>query len=60
VLLPEKVAVRYLAEETGQSLNTIVLVMHELRIGIEVNRSLDFEDAAKVLRRYGIAAERQV
>ena len=60
VILPEKVAVRFLAEESGQRLNTIVSVMNELRITVDVNRSLDFDDAAKVLRRYGIAAERQL
>jgi hypothetical protein len=60
VLLPEKVAVRYIAEESGQSLDAIASVMRELRIIIDVSRSLDFKDAAKLLRRYGIEAERQV
>jgi hypothetical protein len=34
--------------------------MSELRIFVSINRSLDFDDAARILRRYGIAAERQV
>ena len=49
VTLPEKVAVRYLAEEAGASLCTITSVIRELHIDIDVNRSVDFEDAAKVL-----------
>jgi len=60
VLLPGKVAVRYLAEESGQSLDAIASVMRELRIIIDVNRSVDFKDAANILRRYGIEAQRQV
>jgi len=59
-LLPGKVAVRYLAEESGHSLDAIASVMRELRIIIDVNRSVDFKDAANILRRYGIEAQRQV
>jgi hypothetical protein len=58
VSLPEKVSVRFLAEISGQSLYTIATVMWQLGIYVSVDRSVDFEDAAKILRRYGIAAER--
>jgi len=57
---PEKVAVRYLAEVSGQQLSTILALMNTLRIIVEVNRSVDFDDAAKILRRYGIGADRNV
>ena len=59
ILLPEKVAVKYLAEASGQDLSTVVALMRE-RIFVRVDRSVDFEDAAKILRRYGIAANREV
>jgi hypothetical protein len=58
VTLPEKVSVRFLAEISGQALDTIARVMSQLRIGVSVERSVDFEDAARILRRYGIAAEK--
>jgi hypothetical protein len=58
VSLPEKVSVRFLAETCGQSLYTIATVMWQLGIYVSVDRSVDFEDAARILRRYGIAAER--
>jgi len=58
VTLPEKVSVRFLAEFSGQDLHTIDKVLHELRIAVDVNRSVDFEDAQRILRRYGIWAER--
>ena len=58
VTLPEKVSVRFLAEFSGQDLHTINRVLHELRIAVDVNRSVDFEDAQRILRRYGIWAER--
>ena len=60
VSLPEVVAVKYLAEVSGASLHTIVLDMQELREGTSVDRSVDFELAAKILRKYGIAAKRAV
>jgi hypothetical protein len=58
VTLPEKVAVRFIAEITGQSLYTIATVMSRLRVGVDVNRSLDFDHAQLLLRHYGIWAER--
>jgi hypothetical protein len=60
VVLPEKVAVKYLAEASGQDLNIIVALMRELHIIVSVDRSVDFEDAVKILRRYGIAAKKAV
>src|SRR5688572_27228736 len=58
VKLPEKVAVTYLAEVSGQTLDTIAALMNELRIIVAIERSVDFADAARILRRYGIAAEK--
>ena len=58
VTLPEKVAVTYLAEVSGQTLETIAALMDELRIIVAIERSVDFADAARILRRYGIAAEK--
>jgi len=58
VTLPEKVSVRFSAEFSGQGLLTIIRVLHELGIAVDVNRSVDFEDAQRILRRYGIGAER--
>jgi hypothetical protein len=60
VKLPQKVAVRFLAETSGETLYSVAALMNQLRICISVDRSVDFEDAAKILRRYGIAAEREV
>jgi hypothetical protein len=54
--LPEMVAVKYVAELSGQDLQSLVAVMSELRILVSVERSIGFEDAARILRRYGIAA----
>ena len=59
ILLPEIVAVRYIAEVSGQDLRTIVDLMSELRIIVSVDRSVSFEDAAMMLRRYGIEATKQ-
>ena len=56
--LPEMVAVKYLAELSGQDLQSIVAVMSELRIIVSVERSVSFEDAARILGRYGVAAHR--
>src|ERR1700733_9835181 len=59
VSLPDVVAVRYLAEVSGASLNTIILELREgYSVNRSVNRSVDFELAAKILRKYGIAAKR--
>jgi len=58
VTLPEKVSIHYLAEVAGQELSTIVDDLVRLRCFLGLNRSLDFEDAAKLLRKYGISATR--
>ena len=58
IVLPEKVSVKYLAELSGASLYTITILMQELGIVGEVSRSIDFEDAAKILKHYGILAKR--
>ena len=59
IALPEKVSVKFLAEISGQTLNEVVTLMSQLRVLVSVNRSVDFDDAAKILRKYGIAAERE-
>jgi hypothetical protein len=59
VVLPEKVAVKFLVEVTGQSLRDIVSALRDLRVFVSVDRSVDFEDADRLLRKYGIGAERQ-
>jgi hypothetical protein len=58
VALPEKVSVNYLAEVSGDTLGEFLEEMHKCRILIDANRAVDFDDAAKILREYGIAAER--
>ena len=58
VRLPDKVSIRFLAEAAGQEVHAISKVMSELRIIVSVNRSVDFADAQKILRKYGIWAER--
>jgi hypothetical protein len=60
VTLPEKVSVGYLAEITGQELRTVIDELVRLRLFLGVNRSLDFDDASNLLRRYGIGADRAV
>ena len=60
VTLPDKVAIGYLAEIIDQELRTIIDDLVRLRLFLGVNRSLDFDDAAKLLRKYGIEANRAV
>jgi len=57
--LPDKVAVKYLVDVSGLTLRTIVKDMERLRIFVSVDRSLDFDDAARILLKYGIKAHRQ-
>ena len=57
--LPDKVAVKYLADVSGQTLRTILTQMELLRIFVSVDRSVDFDDAARILLKYGIKAHRQ-
>jgi len=58
VTLPGVVSVKFIAEATGQSLHKIANRMNELRIIVSVNRSIEFDDAVRILRRYGIGADR--
>ena len=58
VTLREKVSVRYLAEISGKELYAIFRVMAEMRVNVSPNRSVDFADAQKILRRCGIWAAR--
>jgi hypothetical protein len=51
VSLPEMVSVKYLAEVCGASRYAIAVLT-------SVNRSVNFELAAKILRKYGIEAKR--
>jgi hypothetical protein len=55
--LPAKVSVRFLAEVSGQDLHTITRLMSDLRIIVSASRSVDFADAQRILRMYGIWAE---
>jgi hypothetical protein len=59
VLLPDMVSVRYLMETTGADAQTMTLLMRKLGILGEVTRNIDFEDAARILSRYGILAKRE-
>jgi hypothetical protein len=58
VSVPEKVSVKYIAELTGQPRYAVTSLMNQL--GVSQDRSIAFEDAAEILRRYGIAAERMM
>ena len=58
VRLPETVTARYLAEITGQEFSRIVEELKRLRLYLGSTRSLGFEAAAKLLRKYGIGADR--
>ena len=58
VILPNVVAVRFLAEVSGQEPETITALMNKLYILVDVNRSVDFAAAQKLLRHFGIGAER--
>ena len=59
ITLPEKVAVRFLAEISGQELHVIMTLMNKLRIHISANRSVNFGDAQRILRQFGIWADRE-
>src|SRR6266478_4283777 len=58
VILPNMVAVRYLVEVSGQELDVITALMKDLRIIVDVNRSVEFGAAQRILRHFGIWAER--
>jgi hypothetical protein len=57
VKLPESITVGYLAELTGQKLPKIVEELKRLKCYRD--RALDFESAEKLLRKYGIGADRE-
>jgi len=59
VRLPETVTARYLAEITGQEFPKIVEELKRLRLFLGYDRSLGFEAAAQLLRKYGIGADRE-
>jgi len=58
VKLPETVTARYLAEITGQEFSKIVEELKRLRLFLGHERSLGFDAAARLLRKYGIGADR--
>jgi hypothetical protein len=53
IRLPQKVAVRFLAEISGQELHVIMALMNRLRIVVDINRSVDFDHAQRILGRQG-------
>jgi hypothetical protein len=57
VSLPETVTVGYLAELTGQKPARIIEELKRLKC--YRSRALDFESAEKLLRKYGIGADRE-
>ena len=57
VNLPESVTVAYLAELTGQQPARIIEELKRLKCYRQ--RALDFEAAARLLRNYGIGADRE-
>jgi hypothetical protein len=58
VKLPERVTIGYLAQITGQELHIIVEQLIRLRLYLGC-RGQDFESAARLLRKYGIGAEKE-
>jgi hypothetical protein len=59
ILLPEKISIKYLAEIVERDLAVIIADLVRLRCYLGKNRSIDFEDAVRLLRKYGVAAEKQ-
>jgi hypothetical protein len=58
ILLPEKVSIKYLAEVVGRDLAVIIADLVKLRCYLGDNRSIDFDDAARLLRKYGVGADK--
>jgi hypothetical protein len=54
VFLPEKVSVKYLAEVSGAGIFAI-----SMHASVSINRSVAFEEAARILLKYGIEAKRE-
>jgi len=59
VTLPGVVAVRFLIDVSGQEPETVTGLMNNLHILVDINRSIDFAAAQKILRQFGILAERE-
>lgn len=58
IRLPEIVSVRYLGEILAEATRTPFSTMiSQLDLGVSLDRSISFQDAARVLRKYGIDAE---
>jgi hypothetical protein len=58
VVLPDMVSVAYIVEVSRASAYAIDMVMREMRVRSDVGRSVEFEIAAKILRKYGVVAIR--
>ena len=57
VTLPDNVSVAYIAEISRASVDTITTLMKEMHLGL-VSRCVDFQVAAKILRKFGIVSKR--
>ena len=58
ITLPEKVSVQFITKTSGQTIYVVAALMSRLRIFVSVQRSVDSDDAAKILRKFGIEAVR--
>jgi hypothetical protein len=58
VSLPDRVSITYLAEITVQDPSAVIGHLVRLRLFLGIYRGLDFEAAAKFLRKYGIGANK--
>jgi hypothetical protein len=58
VFLPKTLSVKDLAETAGINIYTMALIIRELKIGGETSQSVNFDDAAKILRFCGITAKK--
>jgi len=58
VSLPERVSITYLAEITGRDPSAVFEQLVRLRLFLGIYGGLDFEAAAKFLRKYGIGANK--
>jgi hypothetical protein len=59
VSLPDTVSVIYLAACCGVRPITIALLINEWRICMSVDCHIDYNDAARILWKYGILAKRE-
>jgi hypothetical protein len=58
ITLPGVVSVRFLIEASGQRPEVVTALMRELHILVDIDRSIDFGAARRVLRHFGVSAER--